>query len=168
MAEALTGPFRRIHDAVAPAGMPAHVTLLWPFIVSDLLDDGTIAALREFLARQPAFGFHLANLAEFPGVLYLAPQPAEPFIALTRALWSRYPDNPPFAGLHENIIPHLTIAHTEDPKLLAMIRQEVEEELAMCGAIHCRAEAVTLMAERDGLWSRRDLFPLKNSETMPS
>ena len=45
----------------------------------------------------------------FPGVVWLAPEPAEPFIALTELLAAAFPDHPPYEGAHDEIVPHLTL-----------------------------------------------------------
>jgi len=63
------------------------------------------------VGRFAPFGFELTHLAEFDGaVFYLAPDPSEPFVAITEALWDRFPDHPPFGGQFETIVPHLSVA----------------------------------------------------------
>ena len=56
----------------APRGMPAHVTVLFPFVPAERLDEAgepLVALLREHTAFEATF----ARTARFPGVLYLAP-----------------------------------------------------------------------------------------------
>jgi hypothetical protein len=48
----------------------------------------------------------------FPGTLWLAPAPAEPFVRMTEALVARFPAFPPYGGLYPNIVPHLTVAQS--------------------------------------------------------
>ena len=90
--------------------MPAHITILYPFMPPDEITPAVLAELREFFAQFAAFEFTLPELRRFPKVLYLAPSPAEPFKALTHAVVERYPDYPPYGGGYSEVIPHLTIA----------------------------------------------------------
>jgi hypothetical protein len=65
------------------------------------------------LGEVPPLDFALTEVGRFPGVVYLAPKPAAPFIALTQAVVERWPDDQPYGGAYEEIIPHLTVAHRE-------------------------------------------------------
>ena len=47
-AEPLVHEWRAVGDPSAAHGVPAHVTLLYPFLPSDQLDDGVIAELAWF------------------------------------------------------------------------------------------------------------------------
>jgi hypothetical protein len=49
-AEALVGRFRDRHDPAAAAGMPAHITLLYPFKSPDAIDAAVERALRQCFA----------------------------------------------------------------------------------------------------------------------
>ena len=44
-------------------------------------------------------------------VLWLAPEPAAVFGALTTAVADAFPDYPPFGGRHEVVVPHLTVGN---------------------------------------------------------
>ena len=88
-------------------GVPPHVTLLIPAPP----DTGGAA---EALASFGAFDVTFARLDRFPGTLWLAPDPNEPFVAMTGALVERFPDHTPYGGLFEGITPHLTVAQGEE------------------------------------------------------
>lgn len=92
-AEPSVASWRDRFDPVAARGIPAHVTVLFPFVPPTELDDAVIAQLREVALSQPAFDFRLARLDEFPGVVWLRPDPDEPFRALTRAVWAAFPSD---------------------------------------------------------------------------
>src|SRR5919108_4195255 len=109
-AEALVGPFRERHDPSASAGCPAHITLLYPFKPPHEIDADVLVGLHRCLAGFAPFSFTLVGTRRFPGVLYLSPEPAEPFRQLTVALWERHPETPPYGGRHPDIGPHLCIA----------------------------------------------------------
>jgi 2'-5' RNA ligase len=101
---------------------PAHITVLSPFIPVGELDKATIAALGEVVSAQPRFSFRLEGLGRFPGVLYLAPEPADPFAQLTTAVWRRWPEMPPYGGAFEEIVPHLTVVE-------GRLADDIEDEL---------------------------------------
>jgi 2'-5' RNA ligase len=160
-AERLIGACRLAHDPSAALGVPAHVTVLYPFKTPEAISSNDLAALQALFAAQPAFDMTLAELRQFPGVLYLAPEPAEPFAVLTSAVVARYPDWPPYGGAVAEVIPHLTLAQVDDPAQL----DEIEAAfLTRCEGnlpIRTRVEAVVLMDNRSGLWRVRETFPLK-------
>ena len=85
-AEPLVGPWRARHDPSACLGVPAHITLLYPFAAPPLLDAALLAELATLFAATPAFDFTLERVADHGGLLHLPPTPAAPFVALTRAL----------------------------------------------------------------------------------
>ena len=95
-AEALVAPWRRLHDPSCAVGVPAHVTLLYPFRPPERLDAALHRELAELFGQSSAFDFRLTHLARFPGVLYLAPEPAAPLVALTRTLLAHFPDTSPY------------------------------------------------------------------------
>jgi hypothetical protein len=103
-AEPLVGPARSRYDLADKTGIPAHITILFPF--GDR-EDG----LDELFARFPPFDFALVSVRRWPTVLWLAPEPSEPFVALTNAVADRYPEYPPYGGEHDEVIPHLTVGH---------------------------------------------------------
>jgi hypothetical protein len=107
-AEDAVGALRQEHDSSAPLGVPAHVTILFPFLPPQLIDED---ALRALFASRPAFSFALDRVESFDdGVVWLHPEPSEPFAELTRLVWETWPDHPPYEGVHETVIPHLTVS----------------------------------------------------------
>lgn len=142
--DGLTGPSAR------DAGMPAHVTLLYPFLPTRFVDSETERALGSLVLATPAFDFSLARVGRFPGVVYLAPEPAAPFRALTSALVARWPEHPPYGGAYPEVVPHLTVAHGE----------AVPEGLVARLPLRSQAREVWLMARALRRWTRLARFPL--------
>jgi hypothetical protein len=131
-----------------------HVTVLDPFVPSFLLDAEVEEAVSQILLEFRPFSYDLVRLERFPGVLYLAPEPGEPFIAMTEALWRRFPDRPPYGGAYDAIVPHVTLALGNEPAGLA---EHVEQRLPVRGSV----EEVWLMMETpDGSWSAGRRFAL--------
>jgi len=160
----LVVPFPEIADVVDPwrqrslgsgpsNGVPAHVTLLAPC-------PGDADGIGEVLADAAAFEVEFRELRRFTEMptLYLAPEPAEPFVRLTEALVERFPDWPPYGGIHgSSVIPHLTV--TQGPA-------EDEAEAAVAGALPLRArarEAVLLAEVEPGRFEPAARFPFRES-----
>jgi len=55
------------------------------------------------------------------GLVYLAPNPAEPFQHLTEMLAAAFPDWPPYGGAFDGVVPHLSIGEElSEPELAAL------------------------------------------------
>lgn len=131
-------------------GVPAHVTLLFPCSPDP-------EGVGEALAAVEAFDVHFREVRRFPGVVYLAPEPAQPFVDLTHALWRRFPDWPPYAGAHETITPHLTVAW--QAKL-----DEAAADVAPWLPLRGRArEAVLLRRVQPDEWEPVAQFPFRET-----
>lgn len=144
---------RRDHVDNARLGVPAHVTLLFPFVPATSLDQGTIDRARAVIAASEAFDVEFADVMSFDpiptkeGVVWLAPEPDAPFIATTEALAKAFPDYLPYGGIHETVIPHLTLANV-DIDLTALI-SAAQAELPF----RRRVDAAAMLVEDDaGRW----------------
>ncbi|MGH9077451.1 MAG: 2'-5' RNA ligase family protein, partial [Acidimicrobiales bacterium] len=110
-AEPLVRRWRLAYDPVAPEGVPAHITLIVPWLPPDRLVEPDFARLADVLADVKAFDFCLATVGWFGRrVLWLGPEPAEPFLALTARLAARF-DTPPWGDEFDEVVPHLTVGH---------------------------------------------------------
>lgn len=155
-AEPLVGEWRLRYDN-ARLGIPAHITLLFPFVPAEELDEALFGELSELFAAQPAFAFTLTRLVDFPDqTLWLAPEPSEPFRKLTELIVERYPDYPPYEGAHEEVIPHLTVTAGE-----AALRDAVDAAVSPQLPIDAEAREVVLLEENaTGFWRARERFTL--------
>ena|SRR5690242_2585175 len=161
-AEICVGDFRRHHDPSAGAGMPAHVTLLYPFIAPAALSDGHVDMLKTCLGNFKPFAFSLPEVRRFPSrLLYLAPEPAEPFRDLTMALWRVFPECPPYGGRHPEIVPHLSVAQAASDAELAGIEPAFAAAFRNCGPVRCFADRISLMDDSGGRWKIRQDFLLR-------
>ena len=130
-------------------GVPLHVTLLYPFVPAERVDDGVVEALTGLLGPVSPWEYTLAGVCAFPdGTTYLAPQPPEPFVELVRGIAARWPEQPPYGGDHDTIVPHLTIPPGDADV----------ERLAALVPIAARAEEAWLLERRPDRWRRRARF----------
>src|SRR6516225_7626903 len=110
-AEGLVQSFRDRYDPAAQAGMPAHITLLYPFKSRNEIDGRVLDTLSQCFSRLQPFKFSLRTINQFPGdTLYLVPEPEDPFRELTLGIWRCYPETPPYRGRYSTVVPHLTVA----------------------------------------------------------
>lgn len=101
---------RAAHDPVAAMAVPAHVTILFPFVPAEALSRGVRDRLARAVASVAPFDARFERTGRFPGSLWLAPEPAEPFRELTERVARAFPDHPPYEGAHDEIVPHVTLA----------------------------------------------------------
>jgi 2'-5' RNA ligase len=160
-AEAVVKPFRDQYDPSAAAGMPAHITLLYPFKVPDEVDQMTLDRLRDCFACFEPIPFSLGTIQRFPDqVLYLAPEPDESFRQLTVSIWNLFPETPPYGGKWPDVIPHLSVAQLANEQQLAAIAADFAMASQRKLPIRAIASKVALMDTRSGHWSVRAMFSL--------
>jgi len=106
--------FRVAHVPNAALGVPAHITLIYPFLPADVLSAAVRRLLARALAAHRPFTFRLSGVRRWPNSYYLAVEPMEPFQAIVRSLVDVFPEYPPYAGEFE-YVPHVTIAEGDDP-----------------------------------------------------
>jgi 2'-5' RNA ligase len=141
----------------ASLGIPAHITLIFPFVPAEEIGEELLGGLQELFAAQPAFAYSLARVARFPEHAWLAPEPDEPFRRLTALLAERYPEYPPYEGIHNEVIPHLTVAEGD-----AALQDKVDAALSPHLPIAAEAREVTLLVEDEsGHWRPGERFPLR-------
>jgi hypothetical protein len=162
-AEPAVGALRAAYDPAASWGVPAHVTVLYPFLPPDRLDPGVLAAVGATVAAVPAFDLVLARTRRFGDqVLWLAPEPDAPLRALTAAVWARFPQTPPYGGEFDDVIPHLTVTDGQPPEVMETAAGRVAPWLP----IRARVRSVRLITGRPqpDSWQTVAEFPLSGGE----
>ena len=146
---------RRAHDRSARLGVPAHVTILYPFVDGQELTTAVREHVAAIAAGYRVFDVTFASAARWPGVVYLESRPSSRFSAMIDVCAAAYPEHPPYAGTIDEVIPHLTVAETDTEPL--------DEILAAARAalpFTATAEALEVLAEGDdGRWRRRWRLP---------
>jgi 2'-5' RNA ligase len=141
-AEDAVGGYRSRLDPAAAWGVPAHLTVVYPF-APPVRVAALLPALEDAVRSVAAFDFTLARTAWFGStVLWLAPEPSEPFRALTSAVERQFPEYPPYRGEFADVVPHLTVG---DGGPEADLRA-AEEALRPLLPIRARCTAVHLIA----------------------
>ena len=150
-AEAAVGRMRRKLDPSSSSGMPAHVSILYPFAPSDLLSDDVATRLTALFGAHQPFAFTLSELGWFDTrVLYVVPAPAGRFVTLTTAVAAAFPEYPPYRGAYPDIVPHMTVGEGARPARMRRAARRLGSGLPL----EARAHEVCLMApDGAGRWA---------------
>lgn len=157
-AETYIARYRDRYDPSARRNVPAHVTVLYPFMAPERVDRAVLQQLADIATAVPRFSYRMQALKRFPVALYLAPDPDTGFSALTAGIFRVFPDYPPFGGKFDTVVPHVTIAHGDEPLLCEI---EVELRIAMPGAgIRAHCNELLLIENSSGRWETMQSFAL--------
>jgi 2'-5' RNA ligase len=130
-------------------GVPAHITLIFPFVPATQLDQQMVGSLERIVCETAPFEFELREAARFPTTLYLVPRPSAAFGRLTEAIVRRFPNYPPYGGAFDRIVPHLTVAHGND-----LVLDEAEADVQHFLPIRSIAREALLLEEVEADWGR--------------
>ena len=161
-AEALVGELRLRHDPIASDGVPAHVTVLFPFVPRAQIGREVREGLGEVFAAQSSFDYRFERTGRFGDTtVFMEPEPADAFLTLIRAAAARWPEHPPYGGAFEVVIPHLTVGDDLADGEADLLITRLQEILDRSGPITGRAAAVTLMTgDQAGRWTTDSVYPL--------
>jgi 2'-5' RNA ligase len=159
-AEPVVGPWRSQHDSSAPLGVPAHVTIVYPWIPIELLASDDRAAVAAIVARMSPLDLTFGGFGRFPDVLWLDPRPTEPILALISTLTRRWPAYLPYGGEYgDRPTPHLTVSDTYDPSQLDHIIADIEPALPL----RSRVDELSLLVRRADCWRTEQTFPFASA-----
>jgi 2'-5' RNA ligase len=137
------------------AGIPLHITLLIPFGHDE---DG----VEDFFAGWSPLPFSLARVEEFPGVLWLAPEPDDELRRRILELYARFPHWPPYGGEFPEPIPHATVGKVPEGEsqedVAAEVRAAAEPLLPVAFELH---EAALLVESEPDRWHEVRRFPFR-------
>jgi hypothetical protein len=160
-AEGMVGPYRWKYDSVARLGIPAHITLIYPFFPPSLITNDIRKHLADLFSNYPIFEFSLTSIGRFPNTVYLTPSPKDKIVDLVRMIATAFPQYPPYGGQFPEINPHLTVAQSDDALLLEQVDREIRPLAAQGLPITKRVTEATLFELHNGLWSKTGTFALK-------
>jgi len=148
---------RRVRDRAARRGVPAHVTILYPFAAASELTLAVRRQVAEIAGEFRAFDVTFATVDRWPGVVYLEPQPSSRFAALIDRCAGAFPEHPPYAGTIAEVIPHLTVVEGDDVDV-----EEIVETASAALPFEARADGLEVLVEGDdGRWRRRWRLPFR-------
>jgi 2'-5' RNA ligase len=142
----------------AADGVPAHVTLLFPFVAPARLDVVVRAGLAAVAARHPGFAYTIGGPATWPDTVYATLDPVEPFVRLQADFAAAFPGFPIYGRSADFIYePHITIVESAALPEPAVLAAPAWEALPHKG----RAAAVEVIVRADpGRWRTLWRIPL--------
>ena len=157
-AEPLVSAWRERFDRSAPLGVPAHVTVLYPFLPRERVDEAVLTDLAAICRRvgPVEVTFRRTGWFEDADVLWLDPEPAAPFVDLTGAIAARWPDAQPYCGVFDEVTPHLTVAEAAPEGEV----ERMQDELAASLPLRTVVDRAWLYAFDGQAWSPVRALPL--------
>ncbi|GLW04422.1 2'-5' RNA ligase family protein [Streptomyces lavendulae] len=145
----------RIDPALVRRGVPAHVSLLYPFVPKPALTGRDEEAVRSLAARFPAADLFLEEVVTASGFVAVGVPGLQPIVDAFRARW---PGLRPYGGrFGARPAAHVTVAMgADDPATAARVRAAIGSLLPL----RTRAAAVQLVVQTEGGWQPRFTAPL--------
>jgi 2'-5' RNA ligase len=142
-------------------GIPLHVTLLFPFVPREAVDESVIRSLEEHFAQRAPFTLALVGLDEFPGVVYAVPEPGNELKEWVSNLTERFPGYPPYDGQFADVVPHATLGTWDEPERRDEFVARAREMTRAMFPVACAVDEVALLEEyAPDRWHERRRFPL--------
>jgi hypothetical protein len=160
-AETAVGEHRNVLDRAAAWGVPAHVTVLYPFLPPAQLNGQTLDRVGVAAGRLTATTATFAEVRWFDErVVYLAPEPAQWFRFATEVMVDAFPNCLPYDGAFDEVIPHLTIGDADDHQSMQAAAEAVRAHLP----IHALVDRLWVMQGTtvDASWAVIEEIPLTN------
>lgn len=108
--QAVALPIMQQYDAHMVIRLPAHITLLVPFVPYEQIEESTQTLQRVCASIKP-FDVTLSGYGHFPKVTFMQPADPQPIKALFRKVFDAFPLYPPYGGAFgNNLHPHMTVA----------------------------------------------------------
>lgn len=128
--QAFSYPWREEHDQESFVKVPAHITLFYPFVPPENVDD-SVAQLEKLGENSTPFDVLLDKYGQFEGVLFLEPADPDPIKNLYHSVAEAFPEYAHFeinggTAFH----PHLTLARSDSPKGIAQLELPPEPQFS--------------------------------------
>lgn len=152
-ADALLASVETRHPGTVRQGVPAHVSLLYPFVGAAELDERVTQAVNELVAGHQPMPVDFVECYRRGGFVALRPHPIDGLTELTSKTRDRWPDVVPYEGVYGDVEPHLTVATRAPEEAAVTIERDVSEQLP----ISAELREVWLVAF-EGRWALRGRF----------
>lgn len=107
--QAVAIPVMRQIAPESPVRLPAHITLMGPFVTHERLD-AAAQIIKSICATIEPFEITLAGYGQFPRTVFMQPTDPEPIKAVFRKFYAAFPECPPYGGAFgDDIHPHVTV-----------------------------------------------------------
>lgn len=171
-AEAAVSDHRAELDRSAADGIPAHITLLYPFVPPTRFAHADHSRLSSLFAQQHPLSITGSHTAWFGDrVLYVSLREAACVHELIAEVVSEFPEHPAYAGsiALEDIVPHLTIGADRPAADLRRAEREVAKELPfteVVDTVELWAGPAIIGRASPAPWRRIRAYPLESASTL--
>ena len=152
----------KAHDELYPEriaeNIPLSVTLLYPFVPREELEEDTLETLRRFFGSRHPLSFDIARVAQWEEgsrAVYGVPEPDQALRSTMRALWELFPEFPPYGGAVDPP-PHASLTLEGHDGTLARVEARLEGILPVHFDVH---EAVLMEEREPDVFQVREQFP---------
>jgi hypothetical protein len=129
-AEPAIGRWRARLDLAAGVGVPAHVTVMYPFAPVGRLSAADHTRLARLFAAVRSFALVGERTAWFGDtVLYVELTGAAAVASLTDAVTAAFPAYRPYGGAYAEVVPHLTVGDDHEDSALRTAEDAVRAHL---------------------------------------
>lgn len=135
-------------------GVPAHVTLLYPFAEPAAVDAGVIREIASVVGRHPPLSLRLVGGRLWPDTVYVAVEPQPALLAIQGDLAALFPSLPLYGGSH-TFEPHVSVAEGRCVEPAAL-----DDPAWDALPITAPASYVDLIVRDGDRWARRRRFAL--------
>ena len=157
-AEPVVAQWRSRYDPSASAGVPAHITLLYPFLPPAELSADVQRDLEAELVAVAPFDVTFNRTNRFgEQVLFLDPDPDRPFLDMIRRLSARFGLSP-YGGTIPlaEVRPHLTVVDG-DASVFDVVERSVQQRLPLTSRV---SAATILVSDEQWRWTPLRSVPL--------
>jgi 2'-5' RNA ligase len=119
-----------------------------------------LSAFQPFKCKFSSFG----QFTNPPTALYLVPDPSDALVRMTEALVAAFPSHEPYGGAYSGVVPHLTLAESDDTRLWSEVQNFVASELPIRTEVH----EFSIYRHEGARWVEAFRLPLGVTPTEPS
>lgn len=149
---------------MAARGVPPHVTVLFPFLPVDALTPEVHLTLWDLAAARRPFAARFDRVECLDTMVWFLPADQLPFLRLTAEVVARWPDYPPYEGVHDELIAHLTLVETSN---LESLNEACAAASASRGFDAAVDELRVITEDPAGRWFDRWRLPLGSAGSRP-
>ncbi len=135
-------------------GVPAHVSVLYPFVPVAEIDDSAIETLTGLFRARPPLSVRFGSCHREEGFVFLRPEPVDGVAELTAGARRHWPEVVPYEGAHGAVEPHLTVTMKQSSDTAAAIERDTAEWLPI--AAELREAWLVTFTDR---WDLHTRFP---------
>lgn len=107
--QAIAHPLMRQYAPDSAIRVPAHITLMFPFVPFERLSEAS-PALQTLAENIAPFEVTMEGYGSFPTVAFMQPRDPQPIQQLFRQVFAAFPEYPPYEGrFGSDLHPHMTV-----------------------------------------------------------